>query len=646
MKHGYTKVRLWLFKAVLVLILICGYVLALPFGSVQPAMADTGDRIEIQAYDIQMDIGKDRQVRVQEKITVKFLRSGLSMFYRSLPVEKARYYDISASCLGNPNTGAQNGEFYYQVKDNPDVEGFFDINCIGGADKDSVWTYEIAFTMENTGGSVNTATGMTIDVVPFGFTVPLHNVTGTVRFPYAVQKENLQTFVGFGKEEDARLGELSSDGKTFTFACERLSKRYNERYEEYVADGVTVKFTMDGNFDDYHAKRIFTGGMLAIVLTGGVAVALAVLAYIFLRKPREIVTVVNVTAPDNMDPMQMGKLLDGNVDNEDITSMIFYFAHRGWLFIDMQDDSNPLFIKRCDIPSSATPHAKTIFNGLFAMGDRVRVSDLKERFYKHADMARMQAPSPKMYDKRSIFAYLVGGILAVLYLFLTLFIMAKVRLGSAYVTITGLFWAIPVFVVLLIGYFLENYRYKWKSKLRKTLRAVQVGIMLIATMIFTGLCDLHIATEYERFVTCVFASVLPFITQNAICRTESYCDTLGQILGFKEFIVVTEEDKIKFMLEENPTLYYKVLPYAQVLGVTDEWEGKFKDILIEAPEWCSTGDVSVFDYVVLRSCLRGAMISAMSRPSEGGSFVGRSGGGGSFGGFGGGGFGGGGGGAR
>ena len=163
---------------------------------------------------------------------------------------------------------------------------------------------------------------------------------------------------------------------------------------------------------------------------------------------------------------------------------------------------------------------------------------------------------------------------------------------------------------------------------------------------FANLVARHIATEYERYMLCIFACVLPFITLNAICRKEGYCETLGHILGFKEFIVVTEEDKIKVMLEENPELYYKVLPYAQVLGVTNEWENKFKNILIEPPTWCTSSNVTYFDYVALRSSMNRAMYSALSRPSEGGSSVGRSGGGGRSGGFGGGGFGGGGGGAR
>ena len=95
------------------------------------------------------------------------------------------------------------------------------------------------------------------------------------------------------------------------------------------------------------------------------------------------------------------------------------------------------------------------------------------------------------------------------------------------------------------------------------------------------------------------------------------------------------------MLEENPQLYYKVLPYAQVLGVTNEWEEKFAKILIPAPTWCTSPHMDVFDYIILNRCMRRAMATAMRPPQN--STGGRSGSGGGFsgggGGFGGGGFG-------
>ena len=119
---------------------------------------------------------------------------------------------------------------------------------------------------------------------------------------------------------------------------------------------------------------------------------------------------------------------------------------------------------------------------------------------------------------------------------------------------------------------------------------------------------------------------------------------LGHILGFRNFILYTEKDKIAVMLEENPELYYHILPYAQVLGVTDEWTDKFDGLDVGSPEYVACGANIAFNAVLWHSfyrSLNSSMSSAMvSRPSSSGG--GRMSGG-FGGGFGGGGFGGGGG---
>ena len=466
----HKKGRLWFFKAVLIFIIVCCVWLCMPRRT-DTAFAGSNDRIKIHSYDIRVDIGKDRQVRVQERIEVEFLRSGLTMFYRSLPMESARYYDISAKCEGN-------SEFFFEVADNPDVDGFIDINCIGGAKRGNKWVYDIAFTMENSAGSVNTSKGMHIDVVPFGYTVPLHNVTGTVNFPYAVQADNLSAYVGYGNDTPMDIGTLSADGKTYTFSKDLLSVEYNDAYSEYVAQGVSIEFVMEGAFTDYHAKRFFTDGMWVIVLVGILGIALSVVTVVFLKKKTEIVTVVNITAPDKMDPMKMGKLLDGAVDDEDVTSMIFYFAHRGYLTIDMSNEKDPVFSKVCEISDTESPHAKTLFNGLFAVGNVVAVSDLKEKFFRYVDTAKLQLPTPKMYKKSSVLGYLLGGLISVLYVLLLSMGFASARLGATYTTFVGLVWLAPVAIVLLLGFVAENYRYKWKGKTQKMVRIAQ-GIVAI-----------------------------------------------------------------------------------------------------------------------------------------------------------------------
>lgn len=575
------------------------------------------------------------------------------MFYRSLPTDYAQYSSVSASCVENP-------EFSYEVADNPDMDGFLDINCIGGAQRGNSWTYVITYIME---GTQDTGDSLSIDVIPFGFTVDLNKVSVTVNFPTEIKESNYALYVGYGSTEK-HYGELTNGGKTLTYYEDKLKVRYNPVYDEYVAEGITLDFTLpSGILQDTRMTRIFTKEIGGLVV-GAVAVAgFAVCALIMLRKKRDIITVVNLKAPDDMDPMRMGKMLDGNVDQEDLTSMIYYFAHKGYLEIDLTNEDDPVLIQKQEaLPEDSTPYEKTIFYGLFKFATRetifseegntarvtIPTSELAEQFYVSADKAIKQVPPVKMYEKQSIFGYVSGGLLGVLFSFIACLLMGF-TVSPTYLFSMGFVFFVPAAVILVLGYVRENYRYKWSKLKLWGMTALQIVVALVYTAIFVALFGNFFMTEAEKIVVCAGSFAALFVTLPALSRTEKYVQELGDILGFKEFIVVTEEDKIKFMLEENPQLYYKILPYAQVLGVTKEWTDKFENITLEPPQWCHGTDLTFFDYWYINRCMTRAMVVAMSRPQQssgGGSFMGRSGGGGFGGGFGGGGFGGGGGGAR
>lgn len=616
---------------------------------------------EIEQYAVEYTVRADRQIEVKERVTVQFYDDDLTMVYHALPLEGDRYYDMQASCAGN-------NDFSFYVADNPDVDGFLDINCVGGV-RESVaqkkpWTYDISYKMEI--GAEDIENGMLLDVVGFGSAVPLNDVSVVMRFPAPATVGIGDIFIGgYGATANEVDFNLSEDKKTLTLQKERLDLAYNDTFGERMAEGITVRFTLgEGVLESYTKTRLFTDGMWKIVLGGVIVVALAVLLLVLTKKKRDLITVVNIKAPDDMDPMQMGKLLDGTVDTEDITSMLYYFAYKGELSIDLTDEDDPVLIKKVDALPAGTPaYQKTLFNGLFKNATltktagktpfdedtytvSVKVSDLKEKFYESADKAKMQVRSPKMYEKKSVFGYIAGGLLCTLYAFALSFIMG-LRVGGDYTYFLGIVFFVPAAIILLLGWVKENYRYKWKKSAFLGASIAQGAIAVLFTLIFCFLFGEHVMTEYEKLAISLFAFAALFATSTSLSRTERYVATLGDILGFKEFIVVTEEDKIKFMLQDNPELYYKILPYAQVLGVTDEWTDKFKNITLEPPAWCTGARMDFFDYWLLNRCMTRAMVVAMSRPrNNGGSFVGRSGGGGSFGGFGGGGHGGGGFGAR
>ncbi len=663
MKIRSRKGKLLFAIAMVLLVWVCGCFFRQDRRKPITAAADSAV-IEVQKFDVTMDVRTDRKTEITERITVKFLTSGLTMFYRSLPKTGAIYRDITASCAGND-------AFSYNVKSNPDTDEFLDVNCVGGAEKGNVWTYEISYTMQDVSNAFDD--GMVLDTVGFGWSVPLKDVTVIVNFPEDISAENYEVYIGeYGTENKREPNSVTVSARQIQIRQAELPLVYNETYHEWMAAGITVEFSYpSGVMDGYLKTQLLTDDMWKIALGGVICATLAFLLRRLTKKDYEMITVVNIKAPDGLDPLQMGKYLDGTADDEDVTSMIFYFADQGYLQINFEDEKDPELISCVpSLPDGAPTHQKILFNGLFASArtlqsekpfeeaaawsrKAVKISELQGKFFDEAKTAGKCAPTPKpMYERRSVLGFVGGCVLAILFALLVP-LLQGLSLGGGYLYAFGIVYAIPVVAIAVIAWCKENYRYKWTKKKQFAFLALEIGIAAIASLLFVLLAANYVMTSFEKLVMSAFTFLICGLTHSALSRTKNYVDGLGQILGFKDFILYTEEDKIKVMLEENPELYYDVLPYAQVLGITKEWSDKFKKLTVAPPSWgVGFNDLTLFDYWILHRCMRVALANVWrsarlaNMQKVGGTFVGRSGGGGGFGGFGGGGIGGGGGGAR
>ena len=114
--------------------------------------------------------------------------------------------------------------------------------------------------------------------------------------------------------------------------------------------------------------------------------------------------------------------------------------------------------------------------------------------------------------------------------------------------------AVPV---VIVGFFLRariNLRYKSKGSVTGWLIAILV-VEALATLFYIFFQGKHIIDTYEKLLVAIFAWSYMFIGAAAVSRTEEYTLVLGEILGFKEFITVTEEEKIKLCWRIIPSCF-------------------------------------------------------------------------------------------
>lgn len=316
------------------------------------------------------------------------------------------------------------------------------------------------------------------------------------------------------------------------------------------------------------------------------------------------VIVPEYEAPDGLKPVEAGTVADFRTDNRDITATIIDLAVRGYIKI-IETTHDRKFLKDTKTYSLRLENAdynglnsfeKTLMQGIFSKHTKGEEIDLGMLKYKLSSTATaLQRDVKKSLVER--------------------------------------------------GYFR-------KTPLSTTMRFAGLLFLefiaaIIMAVIFQGAAViLGIAAGTAAAV--IFIILLPSRTPQGVAAKES-------IAGLKMYLEVAESERIKKLqspdapyaarsVEPKKTveLFEKLLPFAVILGVEEQWAKKFEHIYHAQPDWYQ-GDGRTFSAVYLAHSLNTGVQSninaAFSSPSSSGS-SGFSGGGSSGGGGGGGGGGG------
>lgn len=569
------------------------------------------DTYYVRNYQVRYEYESGRTFKVTEEITAVFTVSGKHGIIRDLPYDGGEAYgDFESDDLFDMTTSGGFVSLYLG-----------DENRTVPTDEPVTYTLEYTFELPASAGRDT----VYINLIGGGWTTKIENAVCTLVLPAAP--------TGVLVNESEFNGSHTLNGNTLTVNVQDLSAFHPVTVQCGLPEGTLGGMTADG------------GEIAAVLIAAAFLVAAIVLA--LLMPKHDPMPVVNFDPPEGIDPLLAGSLIDGSVQNGDITSLIYYWAYKKKLTIDFSNEHDPVLNKTAPLDGDAPEHERVVFERIFRDGDSVSVSSFTNTFYATASKAKRLAEkqTKKMFSKGSVAAAAVFVIIAALIVACTVFIRGFNIQSSAYM-LGAVISLIPFAAIYAIGYWYQ------KNSLRvskKVFAGILIGQAAITAVFTTCVCILipqmillDIVKPFLCLLTAFTAVVAPFLLR----RRKEYVDEINPLLGFREFIRLAEKDRLEMMLEQDPELYYHILPYAQVLGVSDIWEEKFKDIKMDPPAWATMPGGTVFDFIVLNSVMRSATRSMttafVSRPaSSGRSGGGHFGGGGGF--RGGGGFGGGGG---
>lgn len=604
------------------------------------------------SYQVSLKVERDNSYTARERITVRFdeYRHGI---YRYVP-------DRGRIVLAKEDGEPQYIPYYAEV--------------------DLIMANEMAQTEEENGNQVfrfgdedQTVSGGVYDfafryrpVTQDGYTDFYYNIFPTgwqneipagssfvIRFPEDFPHELLEFYRGNYGEQKA--GEdvltLSWEGNTVTgVLTESLP----------AGSGLTGYADMpEGYFAD-----VASAGTLPLWLTAIPTVILAVILLLFflLGRDEPVYPSIQYYPPDDLDSAAVGYIVDGSVSDQDVISLIVYWADKGYLTIEEDKGDALTFIKMKELPDQVPDYERKIFDGIFgkqaAIGKRRELSSLKYRFADTLNAARAQVKkyirkNGGVYTDASVRARWISVILALIPsgVFLAAASACSVSFEIGYLML----WVVYGVSVLLLCLTVDLW-YSRKQKSRKTLVTVSV-LCLVTALAGMVLSYLHNLQEGRAFrlvlplaVTAVFSVAAALLAAFMKKRTHVCAQRMGYLMGLREFIETAELERIRMLAEENPQWFYHILPYAYVFGLSDVWIGKFEEIAVPAPDWYvnRTGRLDMFDLYVFHRCMTHNLHTiqttlsvpkpqSSSSGSGGGGFSGGGGGGFSGGGFSGGG---------
>ncbi len=436
----------------------------------------------------------------------------------------------------------------------------------------------------------------------------------SVTLPYPVDPERIWLTAGpYGSDADIPFT-ISEDGCT-------VSGRYSDLPAGY---GVTLRIEMDDGYFDtavipFNYARL---GLALSLLFSILMVAGTVIIWFVKGRDETLAVPPQFTPPAGLSPLDAGYVANGEIENSAVSSMLIYWADKGYITITDRGGDDFSFQKVSELPEEASAAEHQLFAAFFPSGSSsdagmLRASGFPARLsaVKKAERERftgdMDLTSP---DSRKLRAFVMN--LLILPVILHSF--------SSTLAMPG-FLSVFVLIPSLMAYMMLR---SVSSSVEKRIRSHGLKFSYIMSPVFFILFIWFFIVSalqgvpYALIDTTVFMIAL-FISVLAaafIDRRSAYADkVLTEVMGYREFIEKVEKDRIEKLSAEDPQFFYHVLSYAMALGVDDKWTKAFSGIYVEPARWYYGPDGTDFFMISAFSRRWGRVYSSSVAPRRSGS---------------------------
>ena len=287
-----------------------------------------------------------------------------------------------------------------------------------------------------------------------------------------------------------------------------------------------------------------------------------------------------------------------------VPALIIEFANEGYIEIgdgaDRQEKG--IFAKkpkdRFDIIKikdyNGDQYRKKIFDAIFSKGDVITEKNIKKvgqnivtAVTEVTEVMQNSKFDKDVYDQSGLKH--VWKILGMTIIPLIILFLGAVSFAGS----IGVVFKVISTIAILISVFLSVMCLKETSRTTTIIGVVIQLIIIILMLVYAGVEAKFISglgSGIYYIVSAILLSLQVLISFWMEKKTQKGMMYEAQVNGFVKYIKTAREDELKEMVMEHPTMFFDILPYTYIFGISKLWINKFSNIEIEKPEWY-TGNV-------------------------------------------------------
>ncbi len=399
-------------------------------------------------YQVLVNIKDDKSASITEDIDVNFV-TAMHGIIRYIPYRGETTEQVDGKKVVTKYRNRISDIFVSGYTYDAYNEKGYQVIQIGDPDKTVTGTYhyQLSYKYEMTADSYDDYDVLYLNVVPEKWDTAISKASVTINMPREFDSTKIEVFSGGGTAGNTKY---TVDGNTIKItSTDSLDK----------GAGITIRMVLS---EDYFSGELSYSWIYYLIygILGLAIICLAIFWIRYGRDPKNVQT-VEFEPPEGITPAELGYIIDGVSDKNDLVSLIIYFAHKGYLTIAPVDDKGKDFIltKLQDLPPSCKTYELTFFNGLFekADSDSIKLSELGEDFYPSFIAAKSQLQQEFIQKRENrIFAMSSvaarAGAFAIIILAIAgVFALVGLLTGTYEVTVISLAVLIPMMIAYLMS---------------------------------------------------------------------------------------------------------------------------------------------------------------------------------------------------